>query len=136
MDYDGFMGSGQFKNTFKLRGFDDRVRKVYHGKEANVKNIDSYFSKDDILVKLSNEYPDLFFKTIRTKTGYIQDKVIKPLEYFDEYGEYNESILDDIKDLKDKVIEIFNNEYPDYRIDFHDANVGYDKDGKLKMFDI
>jgi hypothetical protein len=145
----------------------DKVRKVEFNKDNNT---DLY----ELLPYLSEKYPEYFVKTIKTKSGYIQDKVkvidkkdittfgvistcygldVTDMYNFEPIKEYiienypDDSdrlikLLSDIRNLRYMVYDIRqNDEYIENfnswgMVDFHLGNVGYDKDGKLKMFDI
>jgi hypothetical protein len=124
IDHNGYISSGMFKNIFRVKNH-DQIRKVYHGRKKN-DNKQMFIDKDDLLVDLSTKYPDYFFRTIKTKTGFIQDKADVSL-YVSE---------DDFDELYSNIYNIFSYYYPELSIDLHQENVGYDKDGKLKAFDI
>jgi hypothetical protein len=159
--HSNIIGSGMFNYAHDIK--DDKIRKVSH------KNDRVNFTLDKYMPLLSEKYPDLFVKTIKTKSGYVQDKVkpidknildkIKHLEYetiVNIFDGYYSNIIDkfikehypkehaNIMELFDDVWLLYNNIKKainatniNYELmDFHLYNLGYDKDGKLKAFDI
>lgn len=161
----GILGSGVYNYVHDIG---DNVRKIKYNPAWD-------FTFSDHLPYLSEKYPDYFVKTIKTKTGLIQDKVkvytrkwlMSVMKWNNvefsvkEIGEIDEEdfelldeplrselfkLANDYVDLYHAVRGIINgDEYMSEFLadapakflgDIHIDNVGYDKDGKLKVFDI
>jgi hypothetical protein len=143
------IGSGHYKYAHPTK--DGNIRKVLYNKDRD----GSY--RENELVRLSELYPNLFVRTVKTKTGYIQDKVNiipkKFIMYLNDPLSYTNLHRYNFNREEEDYIMKLKNDYKKLKIDVDNAleesrsflsgeddvkyeNVGYDKDGKLKVLDI
>lgn len=151
------IGSGFYKYAQPIKG--DKLRKAIY--KTNDRAVIPGLSREEELIRLAELYPDLFLKTVKTKTGFIQDKVdlipSKIIDFLKNPGyspnkrnftqdeiEYIVKLQKDYKKLEQDIEKavndvgrkIHNDDYHYFDLDLKYVNVGYDKDGKLKAFDI